>query len=317
MRPLYPTIEPFSSETLTVDAIHTLYLEHCGKPDGFPVLFLHGGPGSGCTPTQRRFFDPDRYHIILFDQRGCGRSTPRAELENNTTQHLVNDIERIREHLGIERWLVFGGSWGSTLALAYAEQFPERVAGLVLRGIFLCRKQDIQWFYQHGTSRLFPDYWQDYLKPIPLSERHDLVQAYYNLLTGSDSEKQLAAAVAWSVWEGRTATLYPDAALENYFAQPEVALSLARIECHYFVHDSFLDEDQLIKNAKRLESIPGVIVHGRYDVICPLDGALSLQRAWPQAKFAIVADAGHAATEPGIVDALITATDRFTSYLSG
>ncbi len=315
MRQLYPAIEPFSTERLTVDEIHTLYVEQCGNPGGFPVLFLHGGPGAGCTPTHRRFFDPARYRIILFDQRGCGRSIPHAELENNTTQCLVGDIERIREHLGIERWLLFGGSWGSTLALAYAEKFTARVAGMVLRGIFLCRKQDIQWFYQLGTSRLFPDYWQDYLAPIPEPERKDLVRAFYEILTGPDPEKRLAAAKAWSLWEARTATLLPDAGLENIFARPDFALSLARIECHYFVHDSFLEPDQLTRNAIRLGSVPGVIVHGRYDVICPLDGALALQSAWPGSKLVIVPDAGHAASEPGIVDALIDATDRFAADL--
>lgn len=317
MRQLYPTIEPFSTEYIKVDQTHTLYLERSGKPDGIPVLFLHGGPGAGCTPTHRRFYDPDRYHIILFDQRGAGRSTPHAELLDNTTPHLVADIERIREHLGIEKWLIFGGSWGSTLALAYAETHTARVAGLVLRGIFLCRKQDIDWFYQHGTSRLFPDYWQDYLAPILEAERHDLVQAYYRVLTGPDAEKRLTAAKAWSLWEGRTATLLQDPDLENFFARPEFALSLARIECHYFAHDSFLEPDQLIRNAKRLGSIPGVIVHGRYDVICPLDGALALKNAWPESKLVIVPDAGHAATEPGIVDALIEATHRFAAELSG
>lgn len=317
MRHLYPASEPFATEQYAVDELHTLYIERCGNPKGIPALFLHGGPGAGCTPVHRRFFDPDRFHIILFDQRGCGRSTPHAELKNNTTHHLISDIERIREHLGIEQWLVFGGSWGSTLALAYAEQFPSHVSGLVLRGIFLCRKQDIQWFYQCGTSRLFPDYWQDYLNPIPESERKDLVQAYYKILTGSDKEKQLEAAKAWSVWEGRTATLLPDSATESFFSQPNVALSMARIECHYFSHDSFLGNNQLIANGARLKSIPGVIVHGRYDVICPMDGALELHNAWPNSKLIIAADAGHAATEPGIVDALITATDAFGSQLSG
>ncbi|MGH8556121.1 MAG: prolyl aminopeptidase [Methylococcales bacterium] len=316
MRQLYPAIEPFAREHLAVDETHSLYIEGCGKSEGIPVLFLHGGPGAGCTPTHRRFFDPDRYRIILFDQRGCGKSTPHAELKNNTTQHLIADIERIRKHLGIERWLIFGGSWGSTLALAYAEQFTGRVTGLVLRGIFLCRKQDIQWFYQHGASRLFPDYWQDYLEPIPESQRHDLVQAYYKILTGPDPGKLLSAARAWSLWEARTATLLYDAAIENYFSQPEVALSMARIECYYFVHDSFLETDQLIKNATHLESVPGVIVHGRYDVICPLDGALALNKAWPESKLVVVPNAGHAATEPGIVDALITATDQFAINLA-
>ncbi|MGR9105971.1 MAG: prolyl aminopeptidase [Gammaproteobacteria bacterium] len=317
MRSLYPSIEPFATEHLPVDESHTLYLERCGSAGGIPVLFLHGGPGAGCAPTHRRFFDPARYQIILFDQRGSGRSTPHASLENNTTRDLIEDIEKIRSHLGIERWLVFGGSWGSTLALAYAEQFPEKVTGLVLRGIFLCRKQDIHWFYQHGTSRLFPDYWQDYLEPIAESERHDLVSAYYRILTGPDPEKRLAAAKAWSLWEGRTATLLPDPATEDYFSGPDFALSLARIECHYFMHDSFLEENQLIQNASKLRSIPGVIVHGRYDVICPMDGALALKAAWPEAELVIVPDAGHSATEPGIATALISATDQFAAVLSG
>jgi proline iminopeptidase len=317
MRQLYPAIEPFSSGHLKVDSTHSLYIERCGRPDGIPVLFLHGGPGAGCTPTHRRFFDPGRYQSILFDQRGCGKSVPHAELKDNTTQHLVADIERIREHLEIDRWLVFGGSWGSTLALAYAEQYTAQVTGLILRGIFLCRKQDIQWFYQHGTSRLFPDYWLDYLEPIAEAERHDMVQAYYKILTGPDPEQRIRAAKAWSIWEGRTATLLPDAAMENYFARPEVALSLARIECHFFAHDSFLETDQLVQNATTLKSIPGIIIHGRYDVICPLDGALALHDAWPESELVIVPDAGHAATEPGITDALIRATDKFADTLSG
>jgi proline iminopeptidase len=308
---LYPEIEPFETEQLAVDGLHTIHLERCGNPNGIPVLFLHGGPGTGCTPTHRRFFDPERYHIILFDQRGCGRSTPHAELRHNNTAHLVSDIETIRRHLGINRWLVFGGSWGSTLALAYAEQFTAQTSGLILRGIFLCRKEDIHWFYQEGTSRLFPDYWQDYIAPIPKSERSNMVKAYYRILTGADSVRQMEAAKAWSVWEGRTATLLPDASTETFFAQPEVALSMARIECHYFSHDSFLTPNQLLENASRLASIPGVIVHGRYDVICPMDGALALHSAWSGSKLMIVPDAGHAATEPGITDALVTATDEF------
>lgn len=315
MRQLYPAIEPFSTDTIQVDPIHTIYLERCGEAAGIPVLFLHGGPGAGCSPTHRRFFNPHRYQIILFDQRGCGKSTPHAELQNNTTQNLIADIETIRNKLGIERWLVFGGSWGSTLALAYAEEFPDRVTGLVLRGIFLCRKKDIQWFYQLGASRIFPDYWQDYLQPIPESQRHDMVQAYYEILTGSDPKARLEAAQAWSLWEGRTATLLPDPAIENYFAQAKTALSMARIECHFFRHDSFLAPDQLTKNAWKLKSIPGIIVHGRYDLICPLDGALSLHEAWPESQFLIIPNAGHAATEPGIVDALITATDGFAERL--
>lgn len=311
MRHLFPEISPFRTQMIAVDSIHTLYLEQCGNPAGIPVLFLHGGPGAGTTPTHRRFFDPKRYHIILFDQRGCGKSTPHAELRDNTTGHLVNDIETLRRHLGIKQWLVFGGSWGSTLALAYAEHHPDRVSGLILRGIFLCRDEDIAWFYQHGTSRLFPDYWQDFLAPVAERERGDMVNAYYRLLTGNNPDRQMAAAVAWSVWEGRTATLLPDPATEQYFSRASVALSMARIECHYFVNHSFIEPDQLLTNAHQLSGIPGTIVHGRYDVICPLDQALALKQAWPGADLRIITDAGHAVTEPGITDALITATEHF------
>lgn len=311
MRTLYPEIEPFKTHSLAVDERHTLYIEECGNPRGIPVLFLHGGPGAGCTPTHRRFFDPDVYRIILFDQRGCGRSTPHADLVDNTTAHLVADIEAIRHHLTLDRWLVFGGSWGSTLGLAYAEQYNDKVLGLILRGIFLCRDQDIHWFYQNGANRLFPDYWQDYLKPTPPKKRSDLVSAYYELLTGSDETKRLEAAVAWSLWEARTATLLPDSANQKFFAQAAAALSMARIECHYFMNKTFFEPNQLLKHADALAKIPGTIVHGRYDAICPVDQAFALSKGWPRADLVVVLDAGHAATEPGIVNALITATDDF------
>ncbi len=314
MRSLYPAIEPFTTHSLTVDQRHTLYIEECGKPDGIPVLFLHGGPGAGCTPTHRQFFNPELYRIILFDQRGCGRSTPHADLVDNTTAHLVADIETIRRYLKIDRWLVFGGSWGSTLALAYAEKFNEKVSGLILRGIFLCRDQDIQWFYQRGTDRFFPDYWQDYLRPIPPDKRKDLVRAYHELLTGPDETKKLEAALAWSLWEARTATLLPDKTIQNFFAQKSVALSMARIECHYFINQTFLEPNQLLLNANAITNIPGIIVHGRYDSICPVDQAFALSEVWPGAETVIVPDAGHAATEPGIIHALITATDRFAKH---
>jgi proline iminopeptidase len=315
MDALYPPLEPFHSEQFPVDDLHRLYVEQAGNPRGLPALFLHGGPGAGCEPYHRRFFDPAVYRVVLFDQRGAGRSTPHAELRNNTTSDLVADIERIREHLGIERWLVFGGSWGSTLALAYAETHPERVRALVLRGIFLCRAHEIRWFYQQGASRLFPDYWQDFVEPVDPADRDDMVAAYHRLLTGDDEIARLAAAKAWSVWEGRTATLLPDAEVTDHFAQAHLALGLARIECHYFRNDAFLRPDQLLADAGRLRGIPGVIVHGRYDVICPLENAWQLHAAWPDSELAIIDDAGHAATEPGTQKRLVQATDHFAKIL--
>jgi proline iminopeptidase len=316
MQGFYPEIQPYVRHTLAMDASHQLYVEESGNPEGIPVVFLHGGPGAGCEPFQRRFFDPARYRIVLFDQRGCGRSTPHAELGGNTTQELVADIERIREHLGIARWLVFGGSWGSTLGLVYAETHPERVLGLVLRGIFLCRPRDIHWFYQDGASFLFPDYWQDFLAPIPLQERGNLVRAYYARLTGEDEVTRMAVAKAWSLWEGRTATLLPRQSVIDHFGNPFTALSLARIECHYFINASFLEPDQILARAERLREIPGVIVHGRYDVVCPVEQAFALRQAWPQAHLEVIADAGHSATEPGIVAALVRATDEFAERLA-
>jgi proline iminopeptidase len=272
------------------------------------VLFLHGGPGAGCDPMHRCFFDPERYRIVLFDQRGSGRSTPHAELRANTTWDSVADIETIRRHLNIERWVVFGGSWGSTLALAYGEAHPERVLGLILRGIFLCRPEDIRWFYQQGANRLFPDVWEAYLNPIPEAERHDLIRAYYRRLTGEDEVEQLRMAKAWSAWEGATLSLESDPETVKHFTEAHRALSLARIECHYFVNDSFLEPNQLLRDAYRLHGIPGVIIHGRYDVICPLDGAWALHQAWPDSNLQIIPAAGHAASEPGIVHALVAAT---------
>jgi len=316
MRVLFPDIKPYASQRLAVDAQHTLYLEECGVPDGLPVLFLHGGPGAGCEPLHRRFFDPQRYRMVLFDQRGCGHSTPHAELRDNTTGHLVADIEKLREHLGIDRWVVFGGSWGSTLALAYAETCPERVLGLILRGIFLCRKADIYWFYQSGANRLFPDLWEHFLGPIPAAERSDLLRAYHRRLTGANELERLRAAKAWATWEGATLTLESNPVLIEQFGEARRALGLARIECHYFVNHCFLEPDQLLRDAGRLRGIPGVIVHGRYDVICPLDNAWALHRAWPEAELRIVTPAGHAASEPGIVDALVTATQSFADRLA-
>ncbi|MCK9529182.1 MAG: prolyl aminopeptidase [Gammaproteobacteria bacterium] len=310
-RTLYPEIQPYVQHSLAVAPPHVLHVEECGNPQGLPVVFVHGGPGAGCEPWHRRFFDPARYRIVLFDQRGCGRSVPHASLEANTTQDLVADMERIREHLGIERWVVFGGSWGSTLGLVYAETHPERVLALVLRGIFLCRPHEIAWFYQEGASRLFPEHWQHYLAPIPAEERGDLLGAYHRRLTDDDEVTRMAAAKAWSIWEGSTATLRPNKSVIDHFADSYTALSLARIECHYFVHDSFLRPNQILADAHRLKDIPGVIVHGRYDVICPVENAWQLHQAWPGADLRIIPDAGHSAAEPGNTSALVEATDAF------
>ncbi|MEK7321494.1 MAG: prolyl aminopeptidase [Pseudomonadota bacterium] len=308
MTALYPDIKPYLSHSLKVDGLHTLYVEECGNPQGVPVVFVHGGPGAGCEPYHRRFFDPNVYRIVLFDQRGAGRSTPHAELTDNSTPHLVADMEKIRVLLGIDRWLVFGGSWGSTLALVYAETYPARVRGLILRGIFLCAPWEIRWFYQEGANHLFPDYWEDYLKPVAPEERGDMVGAYYRLLTGGNEIARMSAAKAWSTWEGRCSTLRPKPEVVNRFSDPHTALSLARIECHYFMHDSFLEPEQILRDAHRLKDIPGVIVHGRYDVVCPVENAWRLQQAWPAAELKIIADAGHSATEPGTVSALVNAT---------
>jgi proline iminopeptidase len=316
MQQLFPHIEPYNTHTVAVSDGHHLYVEECGRADGLPVVFVHGGPGAACELYHRRFFDPDVYRIVLFDQRGCGRSTPHASLQGNTTQDLIADMEVIRRTLGIERWVVFGGSWGSTLGVAYAETHPERVLGLILRGIFLCRPRDIHWFYQEGASFLLPDYWSDYLEVIPELERDDLMGAYYRRLTGDDELAMMAAARAWSLWEGRASTLLPKAEVVEHFASPHTALSLARIECHYFMNNSFLEDNQLLQHAARLRDIPGVIVHGRYDVVCPLEQAWALHRVWPQAQLMVIPDAGHSATEPGIVDALLTATNRFAVRLA-
>lgn len=310
-RDLYPSIEPFDSGHLPVSDLHSLYFEQSGNPQGKPVVVLHGGPGGGSEPTQRRFFDPVRYRIVLFDQRGCGRSTPHAELRENTTWDLVDDIERLRARLQVERWQVFGGSWGSALALAYAQTHASRVTELVLRGIFLLRKAELDWFYQAGTSALFPDAWEDFVAPIPVGERHDLMGAYYRRLTGSDEAVKLACAKTWSQWEAATVSLQPAPERVQRFANPQFALAFARIECHYFMHGGWLREDQLLRGAARLAPIPSVIVQGRYDVVTPMMTAWALHRAWPEAELEIVPDAGHTATEPGIVDALVRATDRF------
>jgi len=309
---MYPAIEPFATERLKVSDLHELHVEQCGNPAGRSVLFDHGGPGAGLAPYHRRFFDPAVYRIVLFDQRGAGRSTPAASLQQNTTWDLVEDIERIRTHLAIDRWVVFGGSWGSTLSLAYAETHPDRVKALVLRGIFLLRPQEIRWFYQEGASHVFPDAWESYLAPIPEAEQGDLVAAYHRRLTGDDPMAMAAAAKAWSTWEAAAIRLIPDPGLISEYGEPAMAANLARIECHYFVnHGFFSHPDQLLDGVDRIRHIPAVIIHGRYDMCCPVSNAWDLHRRWPEATLEIVADAGHAAMEPGIVDRLVIATDRF------
>ncbi|MGB3138552.1 MAG: prolyl aminopeptidase [Nodosilinea sp.] len=312
MRQLYPPIEPYSTEYLAVSGRHQLYVEQVGNPTGKPVVFLHGGPGGGVNPAYRQFFDPQRWRIVLFDQRGCGKSSPHAELEDNTTWSLVSDVEKIRAYLNIECWTVFGGSWGSTLALAYAQTHPDRCAALILRGIFTLRQREIAWFYQEGASYLYPDAWEQYLAPIPEAERDNLVAAYYRRLTSDSAEERLTAARAWALWEASTSKLVQDPSLLNHFSEDEFAIAFARIECHYFINRGFFDtDDHLLRQVHRIRHIPGVIVQGRYDVVCPATTAWALHRAWPEAQFVLVQDAGHSAMEPGITSALIKATDEF------
>ena len=308
---LYPPIAPFETGMLDTGDGHQVYWERCGNPKGKPAVFLHGGPGSGCSPDHRRLFDPAKYCVTLFDQRGCGRSTPHASLEANTTWHLVEDIERLREMSGAPRWLVFGGSWGSTLALAYAQKHPQRISELVLRGIFTLRSEELRWFYQEGASWLFPDEWEHFVAPVAAQDRHDLMGAYHRILTGPDELARMNAAVAWSHWEGRTITLLPDPAITASHDDAHFALAFARIENHYFVNHGFFDEGQLLRDAHKLHGIPGVIVQGRYDACTPAKTAWELHRAWPQAEFHLIPDAGHAYKEPGILDRLIRATDAF------
>ena len=310
----YPPIEPYDTGRLAVSPLHTIAYEQSGNPAGKPVVFLHGGPGGGKSPAMRRFFDPTRYRIVVFDQRGCGESTPHASLEDNTTWHLVSDIERLREHLGIDRWQVFGGSCGSTLALAYAQRHPDRVTELVLRGIFLLRRREIEWFYQFGASEIFPDLWEPYRDHIPLDERHDMVAAYHRRLTSPDREVRVAAAKRWAGWEGATSKLLPDPAMVNRYEEDEFALAFARIEAHYFQNRGFFEcDDQLLRDVERIRHIPAAIVQGRYDVVCPATSAWDLHRAWPEADLLITADAGHAAFEPANSRALVAATDRFAA----
>lgn len=309
---LFPEIAPYHTQMLPVSDRHTIYVEECGNPAGVPIVFIHGGPGGGISPRQRRLFDPAHYRIVLFDQRGSGQSTPFADLTDNTTWDLVADMEKIREALGIDRWIIFGGSWGSTLGLAYAETHPEHVSGLILRGIFLARQAEIRWLYQEGSSNLYPDAWEEYLAPIPPDERHNLVAAYHRRLTGNNEAARLRAAAAWSKWEGATSFLIPQEQSIEESIQPQRALPLARIECHYFQHNSFFATDNwLLENIHRIRHIPGVIIHGRYDLVCPLKNAWDLHRAWPEAALHIIPDAGHGGMEPGTMRQLLQATEDF------
>jgi len=312
-RTLYPEIESYDQGMLEVSSVHRMHYEVSGNPDGKPVVFVHGGPGGGSDPKQRRYFDPTKYRIVLFDQRGCGQSTPFASLEDNTTWDLVADMEKLRAHLGIERWQVFGGSWGSTLALAYAQTHPDQVTELVLRGIFMLRKKELRWFYKEGASFLFPDAWEGYIALIPEDERADLIAAYHKRLTSDDEEVRLRAARSWSVWEGSTSCLLPNEELIKKSAGDAFALAFARIECHYFVNGGFFEtEEQLLERVDRIRHIPTVIVQGRYDVVCPAVSAWELHRAFPEATLHMVPDAGHSSMEPGIVHQLVSATDRLS-----
>lgn len=311
---LYPEIEPYNAGMLELDGLHRMYWEESGNPKGKPVVFLHGGPGAGSAPAHRRFFDPAHYRIVIFDQRGAGRSTPLGEVRDNTTPHLITDIEKLRKHLGIDRWLVFGGSWGSTLALAYGEAHPQRCTGLILRGIFLCRKSEIDWFL-YGLKNLFPEAWRAFAGVIPPAERGDLLAAYHKRLTNPDPGAHMPAARAWSVYEGSCSTLLPSAETVAYFAGDVVALGLARIEAHYFTNDIFLPENSLLDNIDRIRNIPGVIVQGRYDAVCPIISADDVHRAWPEAEYIIVPDAGHSAWEPSICAELVKATEKFKTRI--
>ena len=311
LRTLYPEIEPYASGHLDVGDGHVIYWERAGTPGAKPAVFLHGGPGGTISPSHRRLFDPKLYDVTLFDQRGCGRSTPHAGLEANTTWHLVSDMERLREMAEAEKWLVFGGSWGSTLALAYAEKHPERVSELVLRGIYMLTRAELDWYYQFGVSEMFPDKWERFLAPIPPEERHEMMQAYYRRLTGADKAVRIAAAKAWSLWEGETVTLLPEPSTSDHFGEDEFADAFARLETHFFVNAGWLEEGQLLRDAHKLHGIPGVIVQGRYDVCTPARTAWELHKAWPQAEFHLVDDAGHAFDEPGILRHLLAATDKF------
>ena len=313
MKSLYPEIEPYNEFNLKVSDLHTIYVEESGNQNGKPVIFLHGGPGGGIEPIYRRYFNPEKWRIIIFDQRGCGKSTPHAELEQNTTWDLVADIEKIRKHLDIDTWVIFGGSWGSTLSLTYSISHPERCKALVLRGIFMIRKKEIQWFYQEGASYIYPDAWEKYLEPIPENERHDLVSAYYKRLTSDDESVRLEAAKAWSIWEASTSKLLPSNNSLHQFDNPKVAEAFARIECHYFKNDGFFESDEwILENTATIQNLPAVIIQGRYDVVCPATSAWELHKNLPQADFYIIQDAGHSMTEEGILAKLVEYTDKYS-----
>ncbi len=313
-REFYPDIEPFATGYLPAGGPHQVYYEQCGNPQGAPVVFLHGGPGAGASPVHRRFFDPAHYHIVVFDQRGSGRSKPLGEIADNTTLHLIADIEKLRSHLGVDRWVVFGGSWGSTLAIAYAEAHADRCKALVLRGIFLCRKSEIDWFL-YGMRAFAPEIWREFTDYLPAAERGDLLTNYYKRLTDPDPKVHMPAARKWSVYEGTCCTLLPSPETVESFAQDTVALGIARMEAHYFINDIFLPEDSLLKNVGKIRHIPAAIVQGRYDLVCPIETADELHRAWPEAEYTVVPDAGHSAMEPGIRSALVEATDKFRSLI--
>lgn len=314
-RNLYPPIEPYAQHSLQVDSTHFLYIEECGNPSGMPVLFVHGGPGGSFAPIHRQFFNPNSYRIILFDQRGCGKSKPHACLTNNTTAHLIEDIEKIRRYLKVDKWLLFGGSWGSTLSLLYAQSYPERVYGLILRGIFLCRDQDLHWFYQSGADRFYPDFWQDFIEPIPKKKRSNLIKAYYEILTDGDEIARMRAAEAWSVWEGRTSNLQTDPEVVNHFGDPYNALAMARIESHYFYHQAFIEENQILDACKAIEHLPITIIHGRYDMICPVSQAFELAEQLPNANLIICNHAGHSALETEISIQLVQTADDYIRLL--
>ncbi|NKB33383.1 MAG: prolyl aminopeptidase [Pseudomonadales bacterium] len=312
---LFPELKPYKRQQLRVSEVHELYVDESGDPDGIPILFVHGGPGGACDASSRRFYDPQIFRIITFDQRGCGRSTPHGSLEDNSTEHLISDMEKIREHLAIDKWILFGGSWGSTLSLLYAQSHPQHVAALILRGIFLSRQCDLDWLYKDGANRVFPDYWEDFIRPISENERGDMVSAYYDRLTGEDELARMAAAKAWSAWEGNCSKLRPSAEALSRFTKPHNALALSRIETHFFVNKGFVEENQILKNMNAIKDVPGRIIHGRYDMVCPLNNALALHQQWTNSELHIVRDAGHSASEPGTVDALIRATQDIAKEL--
>jgi proline iminopeptidase len=315
MQILFPELKPYKRHQLKVSALHELYVDEAGNPDGIPVLFVHGGPGGACDASSRRFYDPTVYRIVTFDQRGCGRSTPHGELDQNTTQDLIADIETIRAYLDVDTWVLFGGSWGSTLSLLYAQAYPTRVRALILRGIFLCRQCDIDWLYKDGANRVFPDYWKEFVEYIPEPERDNILQAYYSRLTGEDELARMAAAKHWSAWEGNCSKLRPSPDALAKFTKPHNALALSRTEIHYFMNKGFIDENHILNNMHLIKDIPGLIIHGRYDMVCPLNNALALHQQWPAAELHIVRDSGHSASEPGTIDALVRATQDVAKKL--